>query len=250
MTTSRRTLHPWEVREQAGVVLAWHDVNGEPPSWEPPKLLPLDESAYYPGHPDGARAWPLRAHPQVVTENGVDSAHFAVLHKAKENPRIASFEAVGHVFLVDQRMLFGAGKPSTWLTPDGAVEASLLAESYGVGLNIARFAGTDDAVSLIAVTPVDGESSEFRMTNWVPRGHEATGDQLPEAARRRVDEQFKQAQRDFTVWENMRYVERPPLAPEESAAFHAIRAWAEQFYPEELEHGTDTTDATTGSARG
>jgi hypothetical protein len=72
------------------------------------------------------------------------------------------------------------------------------------------------------------------MTNWVPRPPGADGDELPVVAVKRIEEQFKQAMRDLPVWENMRYVERAPFTPEESGAFLAMRAWAEQFYPDEV----------------
>jgi hypothetical protein len=36
--------------------------------------------------------------------------------------------------------------------------------------------------------------------------------------------------KDVTIWENMRYMDRPPLVPEEARPFKALRVWASQFY--------------------
>ena len=72
----------------------------------------------------------------------------------------------------------------------------------GVGLAITRFVGGDEAISMVATTPIDNVRSMFRMTNWVPRG-DHVGDDLPPQAVRRIDEQFKQAKRDHVIWEHM-----------------------------------------------
>jgi len=36
---------------------------------------------------------------------------------------------------------------------------------------------------------------------------------------------------DFFTWENMKYLEKPNLAPEEAHDYAALRRWAHRFYP-------------------
>jgi hypothetical protein len=38
---------------------------------------------------------------------------------------------------------------------------------------------------------------------------------------------------DFPIWEHLCYQERPPFAPEEAAAYQAVRKWVPQFHPHE-----------------
>jgi hypothetical protein len=147
-------------------------------------------------------------------------------------PALGSFGAEGHIFRTRIDMTFGGHADSTWLTPDGPVESQLETELQGVGINVARFHGTDGTTSLVGVTPIDDEYSLFSMTNWIERTEGwSEGDELPEVVRRRFAEQYKQAGRDQVIWENMRYRRRPPLVPEERAGYVAVRDWAKTFYP-------------------
>jgi len=36
---------------------------------------------------------------------------------------------------------------------------------------------------------------------------------------------------DFFTWENMKYLPKPNLAPEEARDYAALRRWAHRFYP-------------------
>jgi phenylpropionate dioxygenase-like ring-hydroxylating dioxygenase large terminal subunit len=225
------SLRTWEVHEHAGVVYFWHDSNGLPAQWAPPR--PIESAdAYFPVHPEGVRSWKLRLFPQFIPENGVDYSHFHFAHRAATMPALGSFGAEGHIFRTRIDMTFGGHADSTWLTPDGPVESQLETELQGVGINVARFHGTDGTTSLVGVTPIDDEYSLFSMTNWIERTEGwSEGDELPEVVRRRFAEQYKQAGRDQVIWENMRYRRRPPLVPEERAGYVAVRDWAKTFYP-------------------
>jgi hypothetical protein len=174
------------------------------------------------------REWEVDLHPQLVAENSVDCGHFAFVHRAAQPPVIVDIQQRGPNLHVSQEIVFGASKPATWLTPDGPVKGALEIDLWGLGLAQTRFAGADESYSLVATTPIADGKATFRMTNWVVRAPEE--DELGPLARRRVEEQFKQAQRDFVIWEHLRYVERPPLSRTEARSFRAFRTWAEQFY--------------------
>lgn len=216
----------WTAAENSGLVLLWFHSERRPPAWTVPDLVaPLD--AFHSTGP-ARRCWTLEIHPQLVAENAVDSAHFSYVHRAASAPVILGIDDRGPNLHVSQEIVFGGRRSSTWLTPDGPVKGALEIDLWGLGLALTLFSGVDESYSLVATTPVDSETSEFRMTNWVPRASDEH--ELGASAQRRIDEQFKQAQRDFVIWENMRYIERPPLSKTEVRSYRAFRQWAERFY--------------------
>ncbi|EHI12135.1 Rieske 2Fe-2S domain-containing protein [Mycolicibacterium thermoresistibile] len=222
----QHTMRCWSVAENCGVVLMWYDADGGKPTWEVPQLIE-DPDRYYPID-RASRYWSVRVHPQMVSENAIDSAHFTYVHRAGSNPVILDIDDRGPILHVSQEMEFGSRKKSTWLTPDGPVKGSLEIDLFGLGLSHTRFAGADEAYTLVGVTPIDGETSAYRMTNWALRNTD--GDEPDELARRRIEEQFRQAERDFVIWENMIYIDKPPLMRSETRAYRAFHTWAERFY--------------------
>jgi phenylpropionate dioxygenase-like ring-hydroxylating dioxygenase large terminal subunit len=82
-------LRVYPVREQYDCVFMWHQPNGEAPKWELPDLFgkfpqfETDAAAYYRPYPEfSRRAESEPVHPQIVAENGPDSAHFRYVHGA------------------------------------------------------------------------------------------------------------------------------------------------------------------------
>jgi 3-ketosteroid 9alpha-monooxygenase subunit A len=153
-------LRRWHVREELGVVYFWHDENGIAPRWDPPRPVE-DPATYYPVYPEGTKTWTVRMFPQLVPENAVDFSHFGVTHGATPTPRLLSVDAGEFCFKSQLGMMWGGKAEKTWLTPDGPVDGILQTEIYGMGVSIARFLGTDGTVSLVGVTPSDGEQLGF-----------------------------------------------------------------------------------------
>lgn len=216
----------WKVAENCGIAMVWYDENGKPPTWEVPPLVE-DPAGFYPID-RASKDWTVRVHPQMVSENAIDSAHFSYVHRAGADPVILNMDDRGPILHVSQEMEYGSKKKSTWLTPDGPVKGSLEIDLFGIGLSHTLFAGADEAYTLVAVTPIEGEESAFRMTNWVPRTGDS--DEPDERATRRIEEQFRQAQRDFLIWEHMVYIDQPPLMRIETRPHRTFSAWAEKFY--------------------
>jgi phenylpropionate dioxygenase-like ring-hydroxylating dioxygenase large terminal subunit len=240
-------LRSWTVDEHAGVVYFWHDSTGMPPRWDPPRPI-ADPERYFPTQSGGTRTWTLRLFPQFIPENAVDYSHFHFAHRAANMPTLGAYQADGHVFRTRIDMTFGGHAEKTWLTPDGPVRSQLETELQGVGINIARFHGTDGTVTLVGITPIDDECSMFSMTNWVERTPGwRTGDELPELVGRRFAEQYKQAERDHVIWENLRYRPHPPLVEEERDGYRAVRAWSRSFYPGQPEYEAAWAPAATGA---
>ncbi|GAB3200673.1 Rieske 2Fe-2S domain-containing protein [Nocardioides hungaricus] len=227
----------WPVHEVNGVAFMWFDPAGEEPTWEPDPLVweqPDETSDYWPIHPDTSHSWRrVKFIPQVVTENSCDAAHFRYVHGADEVPELVDFGEAGHVFTSELRMRFGGGKESSWATPYGPVLGSIANRCYAVGYTSSRFRSFDTVYTLAATTPVDHETSDHFATVWVPRLR-GDGSELTPALRDRWSrQQISQHAADFPVWENMTYVQRPPFARDEAAAFRALRAWCDQFYVSE-----------------
>lgn len=228
-------LRRWHLREELGVVYFWHDENGIAPRWDPPRPVE-DPATYYPVYPEGTKTWTVRMFPQLVPENAVDFSHFGVTHGATPTPRLLSVDAGEFCFKSQLGMMWGGKAEKTWATPDGPVDGILQTEIYGMGVSIARFLGTDGTVSLVGVTPSDGEQAIFFMSNWVSRHPGDTADEWPAIAKRRLVEQFKQAEADHLIWEHQRYIQSPPTAPEETEGYRALRSWARRFYPGEPDY--------------
>jgi len=169
--------------------------------------------------------------PQVIAENSVDLAHQKYIHGATEVPDIVEFSGKGPMFHARQRLVYGKGKQKTWLTPEGEIVAYLDAEIWGMGIAVARFEGTDDSVHLQCQTPIDDATSDVRVTVLVSKedGHPMAPSG---AALKRLEFQWRQVDNDLRIWEHMRYVERPPLTPEEAKPYVAFRKWPTDFYPE------------------
>ena len=94
-------LRVYPVREQYGCVFVWHQPDGKEPQWEMPDLFhkfpqfDTDPDAYYRPYPEfSRRAEHEPVHPQIVAENGPDSAHFHYVHGATVTPVCLNWEAV------------------------------------------------------------------------------------------------------------------------------------------------------------
>ena len=224
-------LRVWPLREAYGCVLLWHDLAGGPPAWEPPAFEDLDGDDCYPIAPDMRVVHRVKAHPQLVMENGADLFHVRTVHGAGEVPEIRRFEFDGHRFSADVVITYGAGKDSTWLTPDGAVEAVVEFNAAGIGQGWVRWPRELlQSIQLTNVTPVDEVYSDYWFAMTIKRA--TPDDDTPSGLlRKMIDHQMATIEQDFFTWENMKVLHTPNFAPEEAKHYAAMRKWAWQFYP-------------------
>jgi nitrite reductase/ring-hydroxylating ferredoxin subunit len=232
-------LRTWHVREKDHIVLLWHDSEGGAPTWEWPGIPEYHDPANYyqpTEHPDGQHCYgDMRVNPQLPIENAADPMHFAFVHGSDRPAKHDLFETKDEYMHSVFQIHFGGGKDSTWLTPEGEVWGTIEAEQWGLGIGVARFevAGLTVAQA-IAVTPVD----HIRSVGWSVIA--ATRDkEHPEvvsgAAGLMMTEQVQQVRRDFFIWENQRYVEKPLFVMPEERHYYALRQWFRQFQPEAAE---------------
>jgi len=233
--TKRVKANSWEVREIDGLVLAWYDALGGPPTWEWPGLPEFkDTDTYYPIFPHASKAFGQRAiKPQSPLENTPDYHHFIYVHGAGEAAEPTMWEEDGHYLHAQSKLLMGAGHERTWLTPNGPSQCAIDTEAWGLGIGLARMTFDERiAAHLICCTPVDDTMSELFSTIATTREVGDEGDEPTGGARRLIDEQNDQIARDFAIWENQQFVKDPVFVGKEERAYAKFRRWTEQFYPD------------------
>ncbi len=182
----------------------------------------------------GQKMWHVKTHPQMPVENSVDFAHIHFVHENAEVPELLDFRTDGPWMRADVGLTYGKGKKSTKVTPEGAVDSVVEIEGFGVGFGTIRFTGMYPTVQLSSITPVDEQYSDYYIQLASQREPGDTGNEPGAKAKRMADMQAKIIPQDFFTWENMRYLEAPNLAVEETKAFMPLRRWCQQFYPERI----------------
>lgn len=224
----------WDTVVANGIVWLWFDEAGRDPLVPGPVDLPgVAEGKRYDVFPHCAKAWrSVRVRPQYIPENNVDVEHLRWIHKAKGPIETTEVREDGFFFRIANTIVYGYGKESTRLTPDGPITVEVKAELWGLGFQYTFFPEPDSAVSIQAQTPVDEDHCDMFQTVVVygEEGfdHASAPGGVAEA---RVREQFVQIERDIPIWENMKYLTEPALSPAELPTMNALRAWAGRFYP-------------------
>ena len=112
----------------------------------------------------------IKAHPQMVMENGADALHVVFVHGAGEVPEILSFDFEDHRFKAELAMTYGAGKESTWLTPDGPRRGVV---TYGMcGISQAWVTWPPEILGLTqfgGLTPIDEHYGDYYNSFTVRR---------------------------------------------------------------------------------
>jgi phenylpropionate dioxygenase-like ring-hydroxylating dioxygenase large terminal subunit len=220
--------------EWYGFILVWHERHGRSPYWQPPVLPELETDEYYPLHPHSRMLNRVKVHAQMIIENAADPYHVQYVHKAANPATTASFEVAGYHLHATVNAHFGGGRAQTWLTPNGPVDAKIIYDNYSLGLGIVRF--PSELVATIEVTgqtPVDEDYTDYFYTQASIREQGDTGDAPTGRAAKFLALQQEVIKQDFFTWENMKYLEKPNLAPEEAHDYAALRRWAHRFYPGE-----------------
>src|SRR6476660_3124418 len=163
-------LRVFPVREQYGCVFGWHQPDGEDPQWELPDLFhkfrqfDTDPDAYYRPYPEfSSRAEHEPVHPQIVAENGPDSAHFHYVHGATVTPVCLNWEAV------DEEWRFLTGWPDVHSDDPNKMALYIHSHFSGLGFAISAFEGSSNHRLIFACTPVEDGYSDMFYSIWWPR---------------------------------------------------------------------------------
>jgi 3-ketosteroid 9alpha-monooxygenase subunit A len=228
----RATIRTHAVREIDGVIVLWYDHQGREPHYEWPGLpFATTREDYY------AIDWtvdgPHRVKPQFPMENAADPHHFPYVHGSGVDAEFTEFSVDGAYCTNTMLMKFGAGKPSTWLTPEGPVDGSIDNFFWGASLGIARFNIAERVcIHLVALCPIDHDSTMFFSTVTHTREPGDTGNQPTGLAKKMMDAQHVQIRNDFHIWQHMKYKVSPMFMGEaEQSRYAFIRKHFDQFYP-------------------
>ena len=215
--------------EQNGIVLAYCDVLGRPPTWQPPEV---DMQGFGPLRTHVFANLP--SHPQETTENSVDIGHLGVVHGYQNVRTLEPLSTDGaHLttrYSFDRRSLL----PGTPL-----VHAEFTIHAYGLGYSYVDV----DVVShglrsrhFVLATPTDGEHIDLHVAACVagggPRLSRISGALLDRVLGRVMFKGFlSDVSQDLPIWSNKVYVQPPALA-QGDGPIGRYRSWARQFQPE------------------
>jgi phenylpropionate dioxygenase-like ring-hydroxylating dioxygenase large terminal subunit len=238
----RLQLEVWEVRDWCDAIIIWHDLAGRPPIWQPEVIDALESGRYYPISADTRSSHKIKAHPQMVLENGPDLFHVAFVHGGSAG-RIVKYEFEEYAIDEQLAVTYGEGRKSTWLTPNGPIEALLHSRAWGIGQSIIWWPDELGApISFTQVTPIDETYSVYWFGITAPLNEDPEASGPDDRLMRFMKHQMKVITDDFPIWENMRYENAANFAPEEGLNYGGLRRWAWRFYPT-VEDAVSPTDA-------
>jgi phenylpropionate dioxygenase-like ring-hydroxylating dioxygenase large terminal subunit len=222
----------YPVMDWYGFVVMWFDRDGREPHWTPPQVPELEGDDYYPLHPHSRMCDRVKVHPQMIVENAADPYHIEPVHHGDRPAHTSSFELHENHLHATVTVNFGGGKPSTWLTPNGPVDGTVVYDTYGLGIGFVRFpAEVLASVQITGHTPVDEDYTDYYFTMACIRDPGDTGEVPTGRAERWMRVQQQTIKQDYSIWENMRYLPKPNFAVEEARDYAALRRWARRFYP-------------------
>ena len=218
----KAALQKWHTKEIAGMIMAWHHVNGNAPEWDIPDEL--EEHSTGGVRNEGwsdfdSREWFITTTNQEMAENAVDSAHFHYLHGCTNMPQSeASIE--GPVL----KVYSGTGME----TPRGTVDGSIDSRSYGFGFAVVRFKGIVETINVGCTTPIDENHVHLRF-NFSVKKNGGTADISKGVGKAFVAEVSRQVEQDIPIWENKIQYEKPLLC-DGDGPIGLFRRWCTQFY--------------------
>lgn len=220
-------LRVFPAQEVMGLVLAWYDAEGVPPSWTVDESPEASSPEYYPAWPHGTALDPMSCQPQVMAENIADVVHVRYAHRWLDIPAITGWDEIGHRLEV--------GYEGDFPSERGPIHAVFHNTAYGFGVLRTRMASLRKFVHYLCPTPIDHTRIDVRLSAWVERAPGDTGDVPDRVASALIKAQHYEVlgpEVDRTIWENQAYLEQPAFRSQERQ-YVQFRRWSAQFYPYE-----------------
>jgi 3-ketosteroid 9alpha-monooxygenase subunit A len=207
------------VREKAGCIWMWHDVEDGKPDYDLPEFAEWDMTGWVRWRIDPLGTLPI--HPQEIVDNMADYAHFVPVHGSRD---VVFFENEFRDHVIMQR--FGAGHRTL-------VEGSGLLETdtwyTGPGILLSKMEGQYPSVIMICHTPV--EDGEVRV--WYALMVKVSETEPTEVgismARSYQDTALDAFAQDFELWKFKEPALTIMQVPDDGP-FHKERIWYKQFY--------------------
>lgn len=205
-------LKAFPVREINGFIFVWHHAGGAAPTWEIP-AHPVVTSPDYSFV--ATREHLFRGHPQDISENGADFAHFIAIHgwdgvKLKFTPE-------GHSY----RVGYDTGDVDTGYGEAGAVSVDSLA--VGPGYTYTHYTGKHDWLMMTCFSPADAGRVYLHQLYYARRG------MSPQLMRTLIDAVDAEWRKDIRIWETKVYHETPAVVAGDGP-IGQFRRWYRQFY--------------------
>lgn len=150
-------MRSYPVVERNQVIWAWYHPNNEAPLFE---VVEYEEMSSPDWTTQQRFEWKFASHPQEISENAVDVAHFKYIHKMEAVPE-GDTTVDGH-----QRITIADGQrkfvhPQTG--EESIVRSRVESLQNGAGQKLARFSGVVDLVAMTLVTPIEADLCEVRL---------------------------------------------------------------------------------------
>ncbi len=225
------------------MLLVWHHSRNSPPSFEVPELVarPMTRLSR-----TTTACLEFDGHPVATSENSVDLAHLAEVHRYTDVTMVRPFEADGTEATASYSMTRPIGVPGDGRLPvlrRATTHVQFDVRLFGLGVSLVE--ATIPLVGartrqLVLATPVSPGRIELRLAMQVQHeGGPARSIAERIAARIATRSFVHDVRQDVPIWASQRYVPRPALAHGDGPIV-PYRRWARQF----LEHDGGRTGST------
>ena len=224
----------WPVVERDGLLFAWHHPDAQAPSFD------------LPAHPQAGwtrlrlHAWDLPSHPQEISENSVDTGHFAAVHHYRDLEVVSPLQVDGPVL----RTTYAFRRSAREFGLRGLLRLEIAIRVLGLGCSIVDV--TADRLPLRTrqyVLPTPTAAGQVRLRIGIHLQRPARWRQLsPPLAllpaglaealvgRTTLRLYAHDVAQDLDLWTHKIYVHPPRLARGDGPVGR-YRAWCTQFYP-------------------
>ena len=221
-------LHRFEVTECNGFVFAWHHRSDQAPTWRPQEVSADNRTR-------SLAVLRLRAHPQTITENSVDSAHLAHVHGYRGIKQIAETQVEGPV--LRSCYAFSRNMLTSGLAPF-ELSVQITIDVWGLGASTVLIEGRSGfrVRQWVLSTPLDGDLIDVWLVIDVERLPSWRWIRGPLAALGRavmprlfLNELVLEVRKDAEIWRRQDYRPRPVLSAADRDILR-FRRYCEQFY--------------------
>ena len=218
-TPLKVSLKKWDSLIINGMVMVWWSESSQAPKWYP---KPLDLDGWTQPFLDSTCVWNLRTHVQEIAENGFDLAHFPSVHGADAPGTLHNIQ------LESYKASWSSISKSNFLETEMHAITKISLEGLGVQRVFVNLKEKDLSIrTFLYITPLDHNSIIIRMPVSVPSCGDPRRDAM--VVKLLIPKLAAELKRDFDIWENKKYVSRPPLSLADGP-INKFREWAKIFY--------------------
>jgi phenylpropionate dioxygenase-like ring-hydroxylating dioxygenase large terminal subunit len=218
------------VREVNGLIFVYYHARQEPPAWEIPELPEYSAPDWIPCRQ--AHQWTIRTHAQDLAENGIDTGHMPLLHRAQTRAIVSdALDARGPVLVHRMAHTYNLFALSRFYRDDVAGPLEITYYGLGCAVNRAqvRLGIELHYLFMFLFTPIDEERVEVtgvfsmrkvanRLVTWL-------------LTRKAMREGGRTIEEDIPIWEHKVYRSAPLLCDGDGPIMR-YRQWTRQFYSE------------------